>query len=446
MQIALGPVLIATYGWAASETGHAYIRARELCGQIGETPQLFPVLWGLWAFYLVRADHQTSHELGKHLLSIAQSIQNPALLVEAHFAVGITLSFLGEVALAQAHLEQGIALYDPQQHHSLAFRYGSLDPGVSSLTFVAQLLWCLGYPDQALKKVHEALTLAQEVSHSFSLAYALHHIAILHQRYREAQVAQERAEMLSVLSREQGFSFWLAGGTILRGWALAEQGQGEEGIAQMRQGLDTWQATGAELWLPYYLALLAEMYGKGGQTEEGLTVVAEALAQVDKTGERWHEAELYRLKGEILLAQEIKSQKSKSKSRKSENTNATSQTLEPQLEAEACFLKALEVARRQQAKSLELRAAMSLVRLRQQQALEHGAGSKEQGARSKESGVRSKEQEVHTRLDEAHSMLTEVYNWFTEGFDTKDLQEAKELLEGLEGKKVKRQSKRWKKA
>ena len=208
----------------------------------------------------------------------------------------------------------------------------------------------------------------------------------------------------------------MAQGTISRGWALAEQGQGEEGIAQICQGLVAWRATGAEGFRPYYLALLAEAYGKMGRAEDGLTALAEALEAVDRTGERYYEAELYRLRGELTLQQE--NQKSKGKNQKAKiETDPRPLTPDPQGEAEVCFLKAIEIAQHQQAKSLELRAVMSLVRLRQQQATQPGS--------------RTTLHETRTTLHEAHNMLSEIYNWFTEGFDTKDLQEATALLEEL---------------
>jgi predicted ATPase len=199
-------------------------------------------------------------------------------------------------------------------------------------------------------------------------------------------------EEILTLSTEQGFPLFWALGTILRGWALAEEGQREEGIAQMRQGVAAWRATGAELTQPYFLALLAEVYGKVGQTEEGLRVLAEALAQVDKTGERFHEAELYRLKGQLTL-------------QKFQVSGFKLQVTNPQVEAEAeeCFLKAVDIARQQQAKSLELRTTTSLARLWQSQG----------------------------KKDEARQLLAEIYGWFTEGFDTKDVQEAKALLTEL---------------
>jgi predicted ATPase len=343
---------------------------------------------GLWYFYLIRMELQTARELGEQLLTLAKHVGDPALLLEAHYALGNTLNYLGDLTSAQAHFAQGMALYDPQQHRSHAFRYGQ-DPGVACQAYAAITLWWLGYPDQALQRSHEALTLARELAHPFSLVYALFFAALLHQLRRERHLTQERAEAAIALSAEQGFALFVAGGTIFRGWVLAErfpesvagQGQMEEGIAQMQQGLAAWRGTGAKVLRPYGLALLAEAYAKVGQREEGLTLLAEALAVTHDTGERRWDAELYRLKGELLLERSAKDD----------------------AEAESCFRQALEMARRRQAKSWELRAATSLSRLWQRQG----------------------------KRDEARQLLTEIYDWFTEGFDTADLQEAKRLLEEL---------------
>ena len=205
---------------------------------------------------------------------------------------------------------------------------------------------------------------------------------MLHQYRRDGQAAQEQAEAAITLSTEQGFVFWLAGGTLFRGWALAEQGWGEEGIAQIRQGMVTWRATGADRFRPYFLALLAEAYGKTDRAGEALTLLAEAGAVAQKDEDHLYEPELYRLRGELTLQSHVQ---------------------RPESEAEACFLNAIEIAQKQQAKSWELRASTSLARLWQQQG----------------------------KSTEAHKLLSDVYSWFTEGFDTKDLQEAKALLEEL---------------
>jgi class 3 adenylate cyclase/predicted ATPase len=380
LQTTLGPVLMAVRGFGASEVGKVYDRARELCQQVGETPQLFPVLHGLWRFYQIRAELQTTRELAEQLFSLAQRAQDPALLIEANRMMGQSMYWLGEQVPARAHLEQGVALYDPQQHRSHAFIYGQ-DPGVLCRCFAAWPIWVLGYPDHALRNIHEALTLAQELTHPFSLAFALNMAAVVHQFRRELQLVRKRAEELITLTTEHGFALWLAFGMILRGWALTAQGAGAEGIAQLCQGLAAHRATGAEVEKPYFLALLAEAYGKIGQPEKGLSVLVEALAIVDNNGGRYWEAELYRHKGDLLLMQQ-------------------GQKLG---EAEECFHKALDIARRQQAKSFELRAAMSLSRLWQQQG----------------------------KPKEAQQMLADIYGGFVEGFDTVDLQEAKALLEEL---------------
>ena len=250
---------------------------------------------------------------------------------------------------------------------------------VLCLGYTAWMLWILGYPDQALRRSQEMLTYAQASSHAFSLARALFYAAVLHRYRREGAAAQEHAEAALAIMTEQGFAHHLGPATINRGWALAAQGQREEGLAQMHQGLAATRATGSRLALSAFLALLAEASGQSGQAEAGLRLLAEALAHVDHTGERYYEAEVYRIKGELLLQQAVPDA--------------------PQ--AEACFQQALAVARRQQARSWELRAAMSLSRLWQQQ------------------GKRA----------EARELLAPIYSWFTEGFDTPDLQEARALLE-----------------
>jgi predicted ATPase len=433
LQIALGLPLVFIKGYTASEVGKTYARARELCRQIGEPSQLFQILRGLLGFALNRGEAQTAHELGKQLLTLAKDQRNPLLLLEAHYSLALTLFPLGEMRLAYEHTERCESLYSPQ-HNSVAF-YSLENPSVSCLRFASLILWCLGYPEQALQKSHQALTLARELSHSFSLAWDLVGAAWFHLLRREENMVRTYAEEAIRLSTEQGFPFWLAMGNIYEGWALAQQGQPQEGITQIHHGLAALRASGAEGWRPYFLALLAEAYRKEGQVENELTTLAEALTLVDKSGERFYEAELHRLKGELTLQLKVESQKSKVPSTQHPTPGAQA---EAEAEAEACFLKALEVSRKQQAKSLELRAVTSLVRLRQQQASEQGAGSKELRAENRKQGARA-------RLDEARTMLSGIYNWFTEGFDTKDLQEAKALIEELAESKPKRQGKRQKK-
>jgi TOMM system kinase/cyclase fusion protein len=380
LQTTLGPALMATKGFAAPEVERVYARARELCRHMADTPQLFPVLWGLWLFYEVRGELQTARELAAQFLTLAQRQREPSLLLQAHRTMGQTLLWLGELTPARTYLEEGIALYDAQQHRALAFQYGQ-DPGVGLRNFAAHVLWYLGYPDQALKTMDEALSLARELSHPFSLAPTLDHSAWLHQYRREGPLTQGRAEADMALSREQRFAFFLAQGTIMHGWALAEQGQVTEGMAQIRAGLAALQVTGAELTRPYWLALLAEACGNTGEVEEGLHLLTEALAAAQKHGSHVWDPELHRLTGELLLRQAVSNPE----------------------EAETCFRQALGVARQQQAKSLELRVAMSLSRLWQRQG----------------------------KRDEARELLAPIYGWFTEGFDTADLRDAKALLDEL---------------
>jgi predicted ATPase len=276
-----------------------------------------------------------------------------------------------------------VTLYDPERHRDFASLYGQ-DQGVICRSWAALTLWSLGYPEQALRRSREALTLAQELVHPFSRACAMCFAGMLCQLRRETQAAQELATAAIALCTEQGFAHYLARGTILQGWVMAAQGQGAAGLAHMRQGLVAYQATGAAVFRSYYLAFLAEAYGKVGQAGEGLILLGEALAAVHQTGERFYEAELYRLKGELLLHAECRGR------------NVA-------LVAEECFQQALLVARHQQAKASELRAAMSLSRLWQQQG----------------------------RYARARALLAPVYGWFTEGFDTADLQAARGLLAAL---------------
>jgi predicted ATPase len=367
-----------------------YLRARELSYHIGETAQLFPALYGLWVFHYIRSEFRTAHALGEDFLRLAQQHDDPTTRLVAHRLVGTTWFFLGEFCEARNHLEQALRLYDPQQHRDLALQY-SQDVGVAGLIFLSWTLCLLGYPDQALARAHEALALARNVSHPFSLAFALNTAATVHQFRRETHAAHELAEAAVTLCREQGFAFWLAYGIRTRSLALATLGQGEQGLTQLHQSLEASHMR--TLWL----ALLAEAYGKVEQAKEGLRALTEALATVDATAEHCWEGELHRLKGELLLQSGV--WESASLGPLFRNPHAA--------EAETCFRQALDVARRQQAKALELRATMSLSRLWQRQ----------------------------DKRAEAHQSLAEIYGWFTEGFDTADLQEAKVLLEefGREG-------------
>ncbi|MFB0534285.1 MAG: AAA family ATPase, partial [Anaerolineae bacterium] len=379
LQLALGMAWMSTAA-PAPEVEKAYTRARELCRQMGETSQLCRALGELSLYYYVRAEHQRARELGEQALSLAQRVKDPLLLALGHWYLGFILFCLGEYTTALGHLERVIAFYNPEQHHRSLVVLSVADAGPSALAYAACCLWCLGYPEQALSRSQQALALARELDHSFSLADVLCFAGCLFNAMRrDVQALKDDAEELMRLSNEKSFAGWLGMGTRFLGEALAMLGQVQEGMAQMREGMAAHQSVGVRLDLSGKLGSLAEAQAKAGQPEEGLTTLAEALALVEETDERHWEAELYRLKGELLLMQ---------------GDDAG---------AEASLQKAVEVARRQQAKSWELRATVSLCRLWQKQG----------------------------RVDEARQALAEIYGWFTEGFDTPDLQEARALLEEL---------------
>jgi len=377
LQVVLGNALMATRGYGAPEVEQTYSRAQELCRQLSETSHLLPVLYGSYAVHITKARVRKALELGEEFLGQVKHRQDPAIIV-GHNTVGIPLFFLGELRRAREHLEQGVSLYDPARHHSLTWLYGN-DQGILGRARLAWILWLLGYPEQALKQTHEMLRLGQEVSHANSQAYALFFAALHYQSRREWRPVRELAEALIALAAEQGLALWLAAGKFLRGWTIAEHLRAAEGIDEMRRGMEAYHATGAESLRPYFLCLLVEAYGKAGQIQEGLATLDEAQAVVEKNEERFWEAEIYRLRGELLLdAADIS-------------------------EVEASFHHAIEIARRQQAKSLELRAVISQSRW-----------WRRQGKRA-----------------EAHVRLAEIHSWFTEGFDTLDVQEAKVLLDEL---------------
>jgi predicted ATPase len=325
LQLALGTPLNVTRGFASSELAKVFTRARQLSQQVGETSRLGPVLYGLFAFYLGRAELPTARELGEQLLALAHRIQDPGTSLMSRFVMAVTLLKQGDFGKAREHAEQGMSLYDRYReqravwwaHH---FAVGCLD-------FLGRVLWLLGYPEQARRRTQEALTLAQEMALPLTQAEALSYAAWFHQALGERQAAAERAAALVTLCTEQGFLLWQASGTIVRGWALAEQGD-EEGMAQLEQGLADYRDTGAELMVPESLALLAAGYKSRDQVQEGLQVVAEALARVDRTGGREWEAELHRLKGTLTLQSRVQSPKTQAEE-----------------EAEGCFHRAIAIAR-----------------------------------------------------------------------------------------------------
>jgi predicted ATPase len=380
LSLKLGTVLMATKGWGAAETEHVYIRSRQLCQQLGDTQHHCLALWGLIAVSIVRTELQKTRTLSQELLTLAQGQHDLVFLSAAHMELAGAAFDLGEFTLSHEHFEHSAVLYDASQHRSHVTRVG-VDLGVFCRIWATHTLWHLGYVEQARVQSQATLALAQELSHPFSQAIVLAYAAMLHQFCRDIPATRELAEATIALCTEHGFTYYLAWATIMQGWAQAVQEQSVAGIFQIHQGLSALHTTGGCARYHYYRALLAEAYAGVGQIDKACSTLTEAFADMQDTGECWWEAELYRLKGELWLLQSM------------DHCHA----------AEASFQHALTVARRQQTKSLELRAATSLSRLWQQQ----------------------------EKRQQAHELLTAVCNGFTEGFDTVDLQEARVLLAAL---------------
>jgi class 3 adenylate cyclase/tetratricopeptide (TPR) repeat protein len=377
LQVALIAPLWASRGLGSSEVELPANRALELSRRIAaDTPAHFWALYGVSLFYHVRGVLPLALDLGEQLLGVAERLRDAELLAYGHFNLGNTLFWFGELTVARSHLDKAIALYDPACSHDAAFRVGNC--ASNSHSFLGRILWHLGYPDQALRCAEEAVSIAGVISHPFGLALALSWAAALHQLRGEAGRTREVAERDLALATEQIIPFFAAHAMVLRGWAFFEEGRCDEGIARLREGVDAYRATGANLESPHWLTLLAEGCGKAGRTEEALDILREALAQVERSGIRYHEAEMHRLEGELRLGFDG-------------------------ARSEVCFQRAIGIARAQQAKSWELRAALSLARL-----------WRDQG-----------------KPAEAHALLAPVYNWFTEGFGTPVLLEAKALLDEL---------------
>ena len=382
LQLGMGLPLAHTRSSAHPDLGRVFSRALELCRKIGETPQTFSMLLYLRFYYSSLGDSRTGRDMAEQAFNMAQRNGDPLQLLGAHLHMGCSLHDLGEFQRSRIHLEEAIASYDPEKHRPLTFVHG-LDLCVHARNLLAMDLWALGYPGQALIKLQEAVAFARQLNHPFTLVVGLVWGYFLHAFRRDLLACQEFAEEAMQLSIKGGFPSWQAISTFFLGWSQAQRGEVEEGIVQMRRGLDGWRSTGMGVYVPWFLALIADAFGKCGQVEKGLALAQEAIDLVEKGGERTWEAEVNRVKGELL----------KLSSRESE--------------AEACFRQAIEVARRQQAKSWELRATTSLGRLLQKEG----------------------------RSGEARPLLSEIYGWFTEGFDTPDLKEARALLDELGGPK-----------
>ena len=379
LRLAMGPTLQATRGYAASQVEENYVRAHTLAAQLGTPVQRFQALWGQWLVASHRANADTALELGQQLLALAERLDEPALLLEGHHALWPVLVWQGNAGAARRHLDRGMALYDKDQHRSHAFLYGGHDPGVCCRKVASWASWILGYPARGLEESLASLELSSELEHPTSIIVALVWACVFRDLRREYPAVREHARTLIALSTEHEASQWLAAGTIFDGAAGAELGEGIAAIAQIRRGVEAYGSTGAQLFVPYFLSLLARACWKVGEPREGLRVVGEALERVQTTGERVWESELIRLQGELRLA-------------------AAPADLAGSAD---CFRRAIDIARAQAARSWELRAASSLARV----LIATG------------------------RRDEARHTLAGVYDWFTEGFETADLVDARALLE-----------------
>jgi adenylate cyclase len=381
--LALGVSLIAIKGFASPEVEQTYLRALAVCRQERAASAIFPVLYGLWNVYLLRCELVRCQDLATQMFDLAQGQHDPVMVLQAHNVMQQPLLHGGDFTGARRHQEQCLALYDPDRHGALTSVYGE-DPGVGCRLYGAVTLWCLGYPDQALRSAQDARRLAEELSNPFDVARALYFGAFTHLCRREHSLTQELAGALRELCREHGFALLVQGALILHGWSLTEQGEIGEGIERMKRGLAGWQATGALSHRPYQLALLAEALARRGLAMDAQNAIAEALTLATTTGERFLEAEIHRLQGHVALT-------------------CSGGDLSTRDAAEACFRRAVDVARLQRAKSLELRAVASLSSLYLRQG----------------------------RHSEVRPLLAETLVWFTEGFATPDLQEATILLSQL---------------
>jgi DNA-binding SARP family transcriptional activator/predicted ATPase len=379
LQIALTVPTTVVHGYASPQTRQVCDRARELCRKLGDTPALFTTLVGLSRYYGVSGDLRTGLELAEQMLAIAQAAPQTDWLLEAWRAMGGPLFALGRLREARVFFEQGVALYDLAEHERHAYSFGH-DPAAIYHGYLSLTLWLLGYPDQAAAQCQRLYDLIQSFSHPTSLAYAHCMLAQGACMRREGQIARRHAEEAIGLGQTYGLPSWTAMGAALRGWALVEEGQAAEGLAQLNKGITAWRARGSEHFAGFFLALQAESCLKAQKLSDGIAAIATAKVLANRGGDRYWTAELSRLHGELVWAQG-----------------------EDGRIVEAHFRQALETARLQEARMLELRAAVSLARLRQSQ-------GKSQAARE---------------------MLAEVYGRFDEGFDSPDLQAACTLLRTL---------------
>jgi DNA-binding SARP family transcriptional activator/predicted ATPase len=375
-QISKSAPLVATLGYTAPEVELTYERARELCEQVDDTSQLVTALWGLWSFYLVRGKYSIALETAEQIKETARTSDHPNLSLVVPWTLGITLAHMGEFKTAKEHLDIAIDHYNKQEHRYLTYLYGQ-NPGVTCLIYSSFVLWYLGFPDQALDRSKSALKLAEEISHPYSLSFVHCMLAIFHGLRKEIEEVQHHASQAVTLSKETGFPFLLGIGFIMRGWARMQAGKTSKTIAHINGGITTMQSIGADLGRPLFLFFLAQAYQFNGQTQEGINTINVAIETAIKNEEHLNLPDLYRLKGELIEFQGVK-----------------------ETEIESCYLQAIELARQQNAKLMEIQALMSLLKFR----------------------------EPNTHVNEIRNQLAEVYAWFSEGFETFVLREARNLL------------------
>jgi class 3 adenylate cyclase/predicted ATPase len=381
LQMALGSALIVSRGYAVAEVEATYNKALELCGRIGDTPEVVPVLFALGRYYYVfRAEYQIAHDLGKRLLKLAQEHDDAAALMMAHTVLGITSFWAAQYTASREHVEKALVLFDMGSHQDRDFRYAQ-DIRIVCFCYRVWTLLNLGYPKQAVEALKEMEALSNELLHPPSTALFLVTACILHYWCHDTEKIEENAHTLLASANQHGFVQWMYFGTFFLGWSQIEKESGEEQIAQLSQAAADWQANGNEVLFPFLRGVLADAYRTAGIAEKGLKAVNEALVKIEQTGERQEEARLHWLKGELLLIQNDRQGR----------------------QAEACFQQAVDIAHRYGAKYQELQAAVSLSRLWR----------------------------ARGRKKEAQSLLSEIYGWFTEGFDTQNLREAKALLDEL---------------
>ena len=370
---------IATRGYAAPEVGPVFVRARELCERIGQPTQLFAVVWGNFAWHVVRGEMGLSMDWAREAMALAERFDDPGIWMEALFLLGVTLFYRGDFVGAIAQYEKALSHYDDRESTRLwASRVGE-DAGITHRCYLSLALWQLGYPEQAVCASWATMDLARSIGHPFSLAYAQHHRSWLYHRLRLPADTEAASEEGIQTATEQGFALFHATGTIYKAGGLLLEGRPNEALPMLTRGLEAYRATGAGMSLPYYFSILGDAYTQVGKPEEAGRALDEGLAIAERNDELCQLAELYRLKGELALRTG------------SPNMGA----------AEDFFRKAIWTAQRQLSKSWELRATISLARLCQQQG----------------------------RHDEARRTLSDIYGWFTEGFDTPDLKAAQALLD-----------------